>query len=146
MKYFLNDPGSYVYPGTYVPVLEEKVVAEVINGPSMFQSTLPVAKITEQPDSYKIVIKIPGKKRENFFIQVEGNILSVSVISREDSNGKKGYEIENRNIECLHRNIILPEVADTEFSIAEYRDSILYIYVMKAKKPVKNLPGNIVVY
>ena len=140
-----NDDGYSVYPGTYVPFLEDEEVEEVLNRPHKNEIVLPLVNVTELTNEFKVEVAIPGVNREDFFVHADKNILSVCVIHKdEDLLGTVKYD--KNDYECFDRHIILPENADAEFISAEYKDGILCLHTPKSKRPNHNLHSTIVVY
>lgn len=48
---------------------------------------VPAVNITEEKDNYKVELAAPGMKKEDFSIDVEGNMLTISA-AKEDIIGK----------------------------------------------------------
>lgn len=89
---------------------------------------------------------MPGVKREDILIDVEGNVLTVWVLHREFGPCPVCFQLHEFNYECFERHIILPENADAEFISAEYKEGILQIYFPKTKRLSKSINKRIVVY
>ena len=140
-----HNAGCTVYPGSYVPFLEDEEVEEVLNRPHRNEIVLPLVNVTELANSFKVEVAIPGVNREDFFIHANENILSVCVIHKdEELLGNVKYDTSD--YECLDRDIVLPENADAEFISAEYKDGILCLHTPKSKRTNHNLHSTIVVY
>jgi HSP20 family protein len=142
-----DDGGCSVYPGDYVPLLKAEEMESQL---SMFnqseQAFLP-ANITEFTDNYRVELAIPGAKREDFFIQSDGNILSVLVLHQPlGCTTPETFQLQEFNYNCCKRFVLLPKDADSEFLSTEYKDGILRLHVPKVKGPVKKLQTTIVVY
>ena len=137
-----------IYPGVYVPLLNEREVDDYMHQPHKNQLTFPIIDINELSSFYKIEVVIPGLKREDFFVCADDNILSVCVVPKEKRMEVDSgiFNLHGSNYECVDRNIILPKDADPEFISAEYKDGTLCMYAPKTKRPVRNLHNNIVVY
>ncbi|CAN5729876.1 hypothetical protein BH10BAC3_BH10BAC3_05690 [soil metagenome] len=140
--------GCDVYPGAYVPMLNEKEIDKYIHEPHKNELVFPVINMTELNDSFKIEVMIPGVRREDFFIHADDNILTVCVIHKDKelsmSNEQIGFRIAD--YECLDRHITLPKNVDPEFISAEYKDGTLCMFAHKIKRPNRPLHSTIVVY
>lgn len=148
----MNNPIYYdadclIYPGAYVPLMEEKELQEELRRPHEGGTVLPPVNVTELPDSYKIEVAMPGLKREEFQLHIDENILSVCAVHKQRGNRlEESFQLHEFNYECFDRHILLPENADIEFTCAEYKEGILRLYIPKTEKPTKNLHTRIVVY
>lgn len=138
---------AFIYPGQYVPLLNEDELRDEIKRSFTCESDLPAAAITELPDSYIIELPLPGLSREDFLIQADGNILSVCVCH------KAGHQCFSADAEkhCFEfglydHHINLPADADTAFISAEYNLGMLCFHIPKIGQPLKNLHTRIVVY
>lgn len=140
--------GCDVYPGAYVPMLNEAEVDNYMHQPHRKELRFPVVNIAELADLYKIEVVIPGVNREDFFIHADDNILSLCVIHKDKelslSNEQIGFRIAD--YECLDRHITLPKNVDPEFISAEYKDGKLCMFAHKIKTPNRHLHSTIVVY
>lgn len=140
-------PDSSIYPGEYVPFLNETDAKEEINQTDKKDLNHPAVNITEQSDLYKIEAAIPGLKREELLIYTKGNVLSICAIQTDKINASLRYQqLHEFNYKKFNRHILLPENADTTFISAEYKSGILKLRIPKAKLPLKNLHSRIVVY
>ena len=136
-----------VYPGEYTLRAE---TAALLKGLKIQDedsvARLPV-NIEEFENFYKVEMVIPGIKREDIFIGVAGNILSIIVLcgGSEKLMPKKCrmHEFDNKSLE---RHLFLPGNSDTEFVSAEYRDGILNLHIPKTQQPSKTSTRQIVVY
>jgi HSP20 family protein len=148
MGYVYNDTKEcFIYPGEYIPLFNTEEVWKELGHPQEGNMLLPPVNVTEFPDSFKIEAAIPGMKREDFLIDADNNVLSISVLHKEGRGGKKeNFQLHEFNFNCFNRHVILPENADTEFVKAEYKNGMLTIYVPKIIKPSFNRHTRIVVY
>lgn len=90
---------------------------------------------------------IPGVSRDCFFIQADGNILSVRVVHKDTPYpDSEHFQMHEFTYDCFDRQVILPENSDTEFVSAEYQSGILRLHIPKIKNPGKAHHTNIAVY
>lgn len=139
---------SSVYPGEYVPLFKENDFNKVVKYSYKNNiSGLPV-NIDESGDSYKIELAIPGVERENLFLKVCGNVLSVSVIHNKDELDKqRKIQLQEFTFDgCFARKIVLPDNSDPIFISAAYQSGILHLYIPKSAHPVKRIDTKIAVY
>lgn len=97
-------------------------------------STVPAVNIKEREKDYVIELAAPGMKRENFEIELDNNILTVSSKKKEEKvEEKSNYTKREFNYCEFQRMFTLPETANIEDIKAEYKDGILQLMI--AKKP-----------
>ncbi|HEX5152189.1 MAG TPA: Hsp20/alpha crystallin family protein [Parafilimonas sp.] len=124
------------YPGEFVAARNEKKIIRHLKKIS-HKLVHPFINVTESVNLYEVQVSAPGLKREELIVFGNNNFLSVDASSYTDfSNKYKNF----------HHNINMPGNADTELTVAEYKNSVLHLYVPKTSQPVKNLSTRIVVY
>ena len=106
----------------------------------------PNVGIVEVPDAYIIEMAAPGLKKSDFYVSIEGNILTVSFLHKDNENKKKMYCLQEFNYCCFRRDIIVPGNVDADFLSAEYKNGILIVRVPKSKKQVINNVERIIIY
>lgn len=101
--------------------------------------------IHESNEGYSIEMNAPGRKKEDFKIQLEKGILSI--------NFQKGAEIENKNyktlkrefsFESFKRSFTIDNNIDSEKIEAKYDNGILKFFLPK-KEEVKVLAKQIII-
>lgn len=138
---------SYSYPGDYVPLLKPEEIDEELKLTNEGDMLIPPVNITEQADSFKIDVAIPGVKREDFLVHTNENVLFVRVLHKDYGPKEvQHFQLHEFNYKCFDRHITLPDNADPEFSSAEYKGGILQLVMPKTNQPVKNRHNRIVVY
>jgi len=145
----LYKPDYSIYPGEYVPLLNEKEVSDQLKRKHKDDIIHPPVNMTELTESFKIEVAMPGIKREELLILANGNVISVYAIHKEKENGihKRGnIRLHEFDCNCFDRHIILPENVDTEFVSAKFKEGILRMHVPKTKRPSKNVNTRIIVY
>lgn len=102
-------------------------------------SKVPAVNISESKDHYCIDLAAPGLKKEDFKIELDKNILTVSVEHKaEEKTEGKLYSKREFSYKSFSRAFALPESADDSAIEAEYTDGVLAIHVAKKEqtKPV----------
>ena len=97
-------------------------------GGSLWQSalTVPAVNITENKDSYEISLAVPGMKKDDFMVEVNGNIMTISCEKEEKKEEKEQkYARKEYNYSSFSRSFALPEEVDLEKIDARYADGIL---------------------
>ena len=97
-------------------------------------STVPAVNIQETNDSFKIEVAAPGMKRENFKLDLDNDVLTISS-QHEETEGHRVNENYTRrefNYSSFLRSFTLPEEkVDREKISARYADGILSINIPK---------------
>jgi len=108
-------------------------------------TTLPAANIKENNDEYEIELAAPGMKKEDFKINLDNNLLTISSEKQEDKEEKnKDYSRREFHYQSFQRSFTLPERdVDQEKVSAKYHDGILSIHIPKREeakaKPVREI-------
>ncbi|HET9486148.1 MAG TPA: Hsp20/alpha crystallin family protein [Chryseosolibacter sp.] len=110
-------------------------------------ATLPAVNVMETNDDFKIEVAAPGMKRNDFKVELDNNLLTISS-QREDKSEEKdvngNYTRREFSYQSFQRSFSLPEnkVLGDKIS-ARYVDGILYVTVPKSEeakvKPAKQI-------
>ncbi|MGN6193888.1 MAG: Hsp20/alpha crystallin family protein [Ginsengibacter sp.] len=101
--------------------------------------TMPSVNITENKDDFNVALAVPGMKKDDFKIDLSGNLLTVSCEKEEKKKGKDGtYSHEEYNYSSFSRSFTLPEDVDKENIDAHYQDGVLNIKLSKKEEARKN--------
>lgn len=108
-------------------------------------STLPAVNVQDTNDEYMIEVAAPGMKRDDFKIELDNNVLTISS-QREDSREEKdgNYTRREFSYQSFQRSFSLPQNKVKGDGItAKYVDGILRITVPKTEnakvKPAKQI-------
>jgi len=96
---------------------------------------VPAVNIAETESEFHIELAVPGLKKEDFKINLEKNILSVSAENKSENieEGKK-FSKREYSYNSFTRSFTLPEVADYSKIEAEYTDGVLKLIVAKKEE------------
>jgi HSP20 family protein len=101
---------------------------------------IPAVNITETKDDYKVSLAVPGMKKEDFNIDVDGNMLTISSEKEENMEEKdKKFTRKEYNYSSFSRTFTLPDEINKEKIEAKYEDGVLKVVLPRkeeAKKPV----------
>lgn len=142
-----NQPGTNcTYPGEYIPapITLQELMAEWQHQHE--GESRPLVNVVEIPDVFIIEVAAPSLKSGDFYVSIKDNILSVSVLHKEEEAGKKLYQQHEFNYHCFKREIVLPGNVDADFLSAAYEDGILCIRLPKSKEPVTNYIERVIIY
>lgn len=89
---------------------------------------IPAVNITENEKDYLVSLAVPGMKKDDFKIDVEGNMLTISSEKEESKEEKdKKFTRKEYNFSCFSRSFTLPEEVNKEKIEAKYDQGILKI-------------------
>ncbi|WP_316819984.1 Hsp20/alpha crystallin family protein [Pedobacter gandavensis] len=102
--------------------------------PNHLITKIPDVNISETNDQYHIEMAVPGLKKEDFKVNLEGDVLTISAeVKKED----KKYKKQEFSYTSFLRSFTLPDSVDHGSIDATYKDGVLVIEVAK-KEEAKN--------
>lgn len=124
---------SPAFNGLFESVFNDSLISD------RAMSKVPAVNISEDKTQYSIDLAAPGLKKEDFKIQLDKNILTISVEhTSDDKKEGKHYSKREFSYHSFSRAFALPESADDSAIEAEYAQGVLSIHVAKKEqaKPV----------
>ena len=98
---------------------------------------VPAVNITETPEAFNIELAAPGLQKSDFKINVDKNILSISVEKKEEkTEDNKVYSKKEFSYTSFSRSFTLPEVVDYSNIDANYQDGVLVIKIGKKEEAI----------
>ncbi|RAJ26387.1 Hsp20/alpha crystallin family protein [Pedobacter cryoconitis] len=98
-------------------------------------SRVPAANISETKDHYHVELATPGLKKEDFKLNLERNILNISVEKRkEEKQEERNFSKREYSYSSFVRSFTLPESANENGIQATYNDGILKIDIPKREE------------
>ena len=89
---------------------------------------VPAVNITEQKNEYLVSLAAPGLKKEDFKIDVDGNMLTISSEKEENKEEKdKKFTRKEYSYSSFSRSFTLPEEINQAKIEAKYEDGVLKI-------------------
>ncbi|HMG10881.1 MAG TPA: Hsp20/alpha crystallin family protein [Mucilaginibacter sp.] len=118
---FFNDVFDSILNDSFIG---DKLVARV-----------PAVNIAENENEFHIELAAPGLKKEDFKINIDKNVLSVSA-EKKSENIEEGKKFSKReySYNSFTRSFTLPESADHSKIEADYTDGILKLTVAKKEE------------
>jgi HSP20 family protein len=111
------------------------------NGGSIWNRMMkvPAVNITETNTHFEVALAAPGLKKDDFKIDLDGNLLTISSEIEETKETKeKKYTRNEYNYSSFSRTFTLPEDVKREKIEAAYENGVLKLVMPKkeeAKKP-----------
>lgn len=110
-------------------------------------ASLPPVNIVEQEDKYLVSLAAPGMKRDDFKIDLSGNMLTISSETEETKEEKeKTFTRQEYNYKGFSRSFSLPEGINTEKIEAKYEDGVLKITLPRTEESKTKLGKNIPIH
>ena len=109
-----------------------------------FTGTLPAVNVEETDEAFKLELAAPGKNKEDFNIEVDKNVLTIS--SEEEARHEeeeKNYTRREYSYRSFRRSFRLPEGTDSATIVAAYDNGVLYVTIPKTadvEMNVKTIP------
>ena len=108
--------------------------------------SLLAVNVIEEKDEYKIEVAAPGFQKEDFKVNMEGNVLTISAEKKTDHEEKKEkYTQREFTYSSFSRSFTLPEGAEVEHIAASCKDGILSINIPKKEEAKKKEPKQIAI-
>jgi HSP20 family protein len=132
-------------PASAMPVLFDdffKPWSEWYDGGSVLGRTLtvPAVNITEGNDGFHVSLASPGMKKDDFNIDVEGNMLSISCEQEETrENGDTKFNRKEYNYSSFCRSFTIPDEVNKDKIEAKYEEGILKLLLPKRDDVKKSL-------
>jgi HSP20 family protein len=102
-------------------------------------ATLPAVNVSETPDKYQVSLAAPGLRKEDFQINVDDNMITVSAEKEESSdNGGERFTRREYSYSSFARSFSLPGDVEAEKIEAQYQDGVLKITLPKKNLAAKS--------
>lgn len=107
------------------------------------QHSFPAVNVLEGENEFKIELAAPGLKKEDFKINLENNVLTISAQQEQknEENTEK-YTRKEFSFNSFRRAFTLPNTVDGEQINAAYTDGVLKVELPK-KEDAKKTPRTI---
>ncbi|MBA3985582.1 MAG: Hsp20/alpha crystallin family protein [Flavobacteriales bacterium] len=120
-------------PYIFEDLLKDSHLANV----NQFANTLPAVNIKETSDDFQVDVAVPGKKKDDFTIELDQNVLTISSddTSENEKTSEDGkFTRKEFNYSSFQRAFNLPETVVQEKIEATYTDGVLHIRVPKREE------------
>jgi HSP20 family protein len=93
--------------------------------------------IVEQNSEYKVHAELPGVKKEDIKVQIDGNQVSISAETRVERDAKEGERVlhSERYYGKIARTFRLDSEVDDARTVARYENGILELVLPKKEQP-----------
>ena len=89
--------------------------------------------VTEDDKSYTVQADIPGVKKEDIQVDIDGDTVSVRAEAKQEKEEKKDEKVvySERSYGMVSRSFSLPSEVDDKGAKAEYKDGVLKLMLPK---------------
>ena len=101
--------------------------------------------VTKAEDTYTVRAEIPGVKKDDVQVSIDGNEVTISGEARKESEEKKGEEVirSERYYGKVSRSFTLAQDVDESKVVAKYADGVLKLTLpMKSKAATRKITVN----
>ena len=112
---------------------------------SATSTTIPAVNIRETEEGYEVEMAAPGMAKEDFRIELEGSLLTISSEKKDEREQKEGERFTRREFsyQSFRRSFQLHhEVVDVDKIRARYEQGVLHLLIPK-KEEVRQKPRTI---
>ena len=111
-------------------------------------TTIPAVNIKETKDGFEVEMAAPGMKKNDFRIELENNLLTISSESNNQNVENDGdrYSRREYSYQSFQRSFTLPrDVVDSEKIKAKYEDGVLKLMIPKREEAKPKPPRQILI-
>jgi HSP20 family protein len=99
---------------------------------------VPAVNVTDNKDNYTVSLAVPGMKKSDFNIDIEGNMLTISNEKEESKEEKEArYTRKEYNYSSFSRSFTLPDEVIKDKVEANYEDGVLKLKLPKTEESKK---------
>lgn len=99
---------------------------------------VPAVNITENKDEFKVSLAVPGMKKEDFNIDVNGNMLTISCEKEEKKEEKDSwFNRKEFSYSSFSRTFTLPDDVNKDKIDGRYEDGVLRLTLPKKEEAKK---------
>ena len=100
-----------------------------------FSGTVPAVNIKELDSQFEIELAVPGMNKDDFEIEVEDGVLSISSTQEEEQVNEKGkFTRREFSYSSFRRSFTLPDSVNPTKIDAAYKEGVLLVLLPKHKE------------
>jgi HSP20 family protein len=118
-------------------IIDEMFKPDWLGGVQNFGANVPAVNIKETDTVFGIELAAPGKKKEDFNVEVDHNVLTISSEERSETNEKDTegkYTRREFSYNSFRRSFTLPETVNLDTINASYEDGVLHVTLPKKEE------------
>ena len=113
---------------------------------SSTSTTIPAINVKETNDNFEVEVAAPGMKKDDFKVELDGNMLTISSEKNDEWEDKEGERYTRREFsyQSFQRSFQLPrDVVDENKIEAKYENGVLRLLIPK-KEHAKQRPPRMI--
>jgi len=117
-----------------------------LNNNSSTNTTIPMVNVKETNENFEVEMAAPGMNKEDFKVQLEGNLLTITSEKNHENEVKDGERYSRREFsyQSFQRTFQLPkEVVDADKIEAKYENGVLKLVIPKNENAKPRPPKTI---
>jgi HSP20 family protein len=121
--------------GLFPSFWNDVLTPDWFGGVDQHNQTLPAVNIREGESDFTLELAVPGQKREDFNVEVDNDVLTITMETRDEKTEKEG-EFTRREFRytSFKRAFTLPETVHQDDIRADYKDGILRFTLPKKEE------------
>ena len=130
------DPFREVAPFAMFPEMESFFTDMPFRSMTSRYEPVPTMRldVVEDPAGYTVKAELPGMKKEDIAVSIDGNKVSINAESKQEKEVKEGNKLlrSERYYGAVSRTLTLPYDIDSAKSEAAYQEGVLTLILPKA--------------
>lgn len=121
---------------TSLPFLMDEIFGpDWFGGKEVRNQKIPAVNITEGEANFELELVVPGRKKEDFKIEIDKDVLTVSTENgTEEKIAEKKYTRQEFAFTSFKRAFTLPKTIDTDTISASYEAGVLRLVLHKKEE------------
>ncbi|GGC79459.1 heat-shock protein [Flavobacterium lutivivi] len=118
-------------------IIDEFLKPDFFGGIQNFGANVPAVNIRESETEFAVELAAPGKRKEDFIIDLDDNVLTISSETKTDNEQKdeKGkYTRREFSYSSFKRSFSLPETVNEDEIKASYENGVLHVTMPKKEE------------
>lgn len=118
-------------------IIDELLKPDWLGGMQNFNANVPAVNIKETDTSFGIELAAQGKNKEDFNIEIDHNVLTISSeekTEKEEKTKEGKYTRKEFSYASFRRAFTLPETVNTESINATYENGVLHVALPKREE------------
>ncbi|MCK5170390.1 MAG: Hsp20/alpha crystallin family protein [Bacteroidales bacterium] len=99
--------------------------------------TSPPANVIESKFDFRIEIAAPGFEKSDFKIDLDKNLLTISLDKAVDENSEENFNLKEFNFNSFNRSFRVSDKINTEMVNAIYKNGLLQVMLPKREEAVE---------
>ncbi len=125
-------------------VFDEFFKPDWFGGMEKYKSSYPAVNIKENDENFELELAIPGKKKEDFNVELDDHVMTISMETKKESEvNEENYTRKEFSYSAFTRSFTLPETVAEDKIEASYTDGILK-FTLPKKEEALPIPKRVI--